>query len=336
MVPPSPARHTVTSFTIGFSTHRLESLPFARQEMARHQAIVLEEPPSPTLALVLDGRLPVEDYLWELDAEFPAFGRQQVEILREMQQAGKTVLQVEPYLERLVEIHELFAREVTPAEVMARTDLNAVYQMERQTSAALLGFYQLSLQAPFGQVVESVKNFARRDAARFRLRDSLRAQALAPLAGRFESVYVEAGHMHLALPGELHRHVNGRARVKSKFLLEEVARRHSSRPRVFGPGDDLTFRHLFRRPLTPDHENLLAARSLIYIKLLSKDEIPDDNSPTPHLDEELRLSELAGRLSYADCETLYPRLKRSSPPQARAEVAAFFKTQESIGPAGNT
>lgn len=313
-----------SSYTIGFSTHRLESLPFAQEAMQGHEAIVLEEPPSPTLAQVLRREATLEDYLWELEAEFPEFGSRQVEILREFWEAGRIILQVEPYLERLVAIHELFAQDTPPADVLARPELRQVYQMERDTSTALLGFYQLSLQAPFGQVVESVKNFARRDAARFRLRDSMRAEALAALAGSFSTIYVEAGPMHLALPGELHRRLNGNGKVKSQFLMEEVARRQSSRPRVFGPGDDLTFCHLFHRPLPPEQESLLAARSLIYIKLLSKDEIPASTSPTPHLDEELYLSELMRRFSYADCELLYPELKRATPPQARELVAEFL------------
>jgi hypothetical protein len=303
--------------------------------MVRHDAIVLEEPPSPTLGQVLSDEAAVEDYLWEMDAEFPEFGRGQLEILRELQQQGKTILQVEPYLERLLEIHELFAQGSSPEEVMGREELRAVYGMERETSAALLGFYQLAMQAPFGQVVESVKHFARRDAARFRLRDSMRAEALAGLAGKFETIYVEAGHMHLALPGELHRRLKGNGRVRSRFLLEEVARQRSSRPRVFGPGDDLTFIHLFHRPLPAEHESLLAARSLIYIKLLSKDEISAEDSQTPHLDEELRLSTLAGRLSYADCEELYPRLKRAEPGQALALVTELFTAKESTGQSGS-
>ena len=125
-------------YTIGFSTHRLESLPFARREMGRHQAIVLEEPPSPTLEHVLRGQVSVENYLWEMDAEFPEFGRGQIEILQELWQQGKTILQVEPYLERLVQIHELFAQNVSPEEVMRRADLKEIYAMERATSGALL------------------------------------------------------------------------------------------------------------------------------------------------------------------------------------------------------
>jgi hypothetical protein len=318
-----------SSFTIGFSTHRLESLPFARQEMERHEAIVLEEPPSPTLARVLAGDAEVEDYLWEIDAEFPEFGRRQLGIMRQLWQQGRAILQVEPYLERLVEIHELFAQDVTPEEVETRAELRPVYEMERETSAALLDFYQIAIQAPFPQVVESVKYFARRDAARFRLRDSMRAVALAELAGRYESIYVEAGHMHLALPGELQRRLKGKGWVRSRFLLAEAARRGLVRSRVFGPGDELTFCHLFHRPLAPEHERRLAARSLIYIKLLSKDEIPVGNSATPHLDEELWLNELVRRLEYEDCEYLYPLVKRAVAPRAREVVAGYLTRKES-------
>jgi hypothetical protein len=329
----SPARERDNdmppSYTIGFATHRLESLPFARREMAQHRAIVLEEPPSPTLAKVLSGEASVEDYLWELEAEFPEFGRGQLEIFQDLAQQGKVILQVEPYLERLVEIHELFAQETTPAEVMAQAELREVYLMERETSAVLLGFYQLAMQAPFGRVVESVKHFARRDAARFRLRDAMRAKSLADLAGRFETIYVEAGHMHLALPGELRRQLHGNGRVRSRFLLAEAARGRSRRPRVFGPGDELTRLHLFQRPLPAEHETRLAAQSLIYIKLLSKDEIPASDSPTPHLDEELHLNDLVNRLSYEDCALLYPLLKRAGPSQARKAVNDYLTQKES-------
>ncbi|MGQ9921168.1 MAG: hypothetical protein ACUVRZ_07525 [Desulfobacca sp.] len=325
-----------TTFTIALSTHRLESLPYARAVMSRHEAIVLEEPPSSTLTRVLEGTAAVEDYLWELDAEFPEFSRQQLAILQELWQEGRAILQVEPYLERLLAIHELFAQEVIPEEVRSREELRQVYDVEREATAALLRFYEVSLQAPFPEVVAAVQEFARRDAARFRLRDAMRAQALAALAGHYETIYVETGHMHLSLPGELRRVLAGRGKVRAHFLLGAVARQRSRRPRVFGPGDELTFAHLFRRPITPATEQLLAARSLIYIKLLGKDELPDEASPTPHLDEELRLSALVCQLSYADCAELYPLLKQAPPAQALHLVHRFLKEQGSNGRSGNT
>jgi len=326
---------TTTLFTIGFSTHRPESLPYAQAAMARHQAIVLEEPPSPILPLVLQGTAPVEEYLWELDAEFPEFSRQQVDLLRVLWQQGRTILQVEPYLERLVAIHELFAQEVTPEEVRSQEQLREVYDVERQATAALLRFYEVSLQAPFPEVIAAVQEFARQDAARFRVRDALRAQALAGLAGRFETVYVETGHMHLALPGELRRVLDGRGKVRPHFLLGAVARQRHHRPRVFGPGDELTLAYLGRRPLSPETAALWAARSLVYIKLLGKEELPASDSPTPHLDEELRLNALMRRLSYDDCARLYPLVKQASPGRAWEILTRYLKDSGSTGQSEN-
>jgi len=325
-----------TTFTIALSTHRLESLPYAREAMSRHQAIVLEEPPSPTLSRVLQGAAAVEEYLWELDAEFPEFSRQQLAILQGLWQEGRTILQVEPYLERLLAIHELFAQEVSPDEVRSREELREVYDVEREATAALLRFYEVSLPAPFPEVVAAVQEFARRDAARFRVRDAMRAQALAALAGKFETIYVETGHMHLSLPGELRRALNGRGKVRPHFLLGAVARQRRRRPRVFGPGDELTFAYLFKRPIAPKTEQLLAARSLIYIKLLGKEELPDKTSPTPHLDEELALSALVCQLSYADCAELYPLLKQAPLAQAKNLVSRFLTEKGSGGRSENT
>ena len=325
-----------TQFTIGFSTHRPESLPYARAEMARHQAIVLEEPPSPTLLQVLQGTAAVEDYLGELDAEFPEFGRQQLAILQDLWQQGRTILQVEPYLERLVEIHELFAQELTPEAVRARSHLREVYDMEREVTAALLRFYEISLQAPFPEVVAAVQEFARRDAARFRLRDRMRAAALADLTGRFETIYVETGHIHLTLPLELRQRLNGRGKVRARFLLGTVARQRARKPRIFGPGDELTFAYLRQRPLPPETAALLAARSLIYIKVLGKEELPASASPTPHLDEEIRLSALMCRLSYDDCARLYPLLNQASPAQAEKILSRYLTEIESAAQSENT
>ena len=51
--------------TIGFSSHRAEIIPFARQIMEQHQIIVLEEPPHPNFADMLNGNLSIADYLMQ-------------------------------------------------------------------------------------------------------------------------------------------------------------------------------------------------------------------------------------------------------------------------------
>lgn len=324
-----------THFTLGFSTHRLETLPYAREEMAHHQAIVLEEPPLPVFLLVLQGQAAVDDYLLALEAEFPEFSRQQLAILQDLWQQGYTILQSEPYLERLLEIHELFAQGATPADVQRQERLREVYEREREATAALLRFYEISLRAPFPAVVAAVQEFARRDAARFRLRDELRARELAKLAGRFGTIYVEAGYLHLALPGFLQRLLGKRGRVRSRFLLGPVARQRVGHPYLLGPGDVLTLAYIFRRPLASETATLLAARSLIYIKVLGKEEQPATWSATPHLDEELQLNALIRQLSYADCERLYPMVQRAPAPQAKALLTAYLKERGSDGQSGS-
>ncbi|MFP3868279.1 MAG: hypothetical protein ACLFUU_08970 [Desulfobacteraceae bacterium] len=317
-----------TLFTLGFSSHRIEALPFAKQQMADHQAIVLEEPPSETLVRMLEEELPVEDYVQEQGSEFPEYSYRQAALLQTMHQAGKTILQIEPFLERLLQIHEMFARDQTPAQVMALPDLRPVYEVEREATKALLHFYAQSLKTGFIQVVEAVKTFARADAARFRYRDDLRAQGLAALAGHYDRIYVEAGYIHLGLPRALRRHLGNSGKVRSVFLLGSVVRPLLGTARVLGPGDRLTLIYLFKAKCTSDTENLLAARSLIHIKLLHQEEILPEGSATPHTDDEVQANLLVNRLSFQDCERLYPLIRFAKRDQALTQIQNYLRCQE--------
>ncbi|MBW1986294.1 MAG: hypothetical protein JRI50_03540 [Deltaproteobacteria bacterium] len=316
-----------TLFTLGFSSHRIEALPYARQEMAGHQAIVLEEPPSETLAPMLAGQLPIADYIQEQGSEFPEYSYRQAVLLQEMHQAGKIILQIEPFLERLLQIHEMFALDQTPAEVLALPDLAPVYQMERQATRALLNFYTHSLKSSFGQVVEAVKSFARADAGRFRYRDELRAQALAALASQYKRIYVEAGYIHLGLPRALRRHLRNSGKVRSVFLLGSVVRPLLGTSRVLGPGDRLTLVYQFNAKCSAEKENLLAAQSLIHIKLLNQEEILAGESATPHTDDEIQANLLVNRLTFQDCERLYPLIRFANQAQALRQVQNYLRSQ---------
>ncbi|MDD3582239.1 MAG: hypothetical protein PHW74_14635 [Desulfobacca sp.] len=317
-----------TLFTLGFSTHRIEALPFAQAEMACHQAIVLEEPPSPSLTSMLSGALPIETYVQEQGSEFPEYSHRQALLLQEMHQAGKIIRQIEPFLERLLQIHERFAQNQTPAEIMALPELCPVYEVEREATRALLNFYTHSLKSSFIQVVEAVKNFARADAARFRYRDALRAQALAALAGQYDSIYVEAGYIHLGLPGALRRHLKERGKVHSVFLLAPIVRPQLGSPRVLGPGDRLTLFYQFSCQPNLPKENLLAAQSLINIKLMHRDEILAPESATPHTDDEVQAYLLVRRLSFQACERLYPLIRFANRDQALTQVRNYLRSQD--------
>jgi hypothetical protein len=310
--------------TIGFSSHRPEVLPAVREEMSSHEAIALEEPPEKDFQDFLEGKVSAADYLADKDVEFPEFSVQQLEMMGELHALGKTILQAEPYQERLIQIHEALAGGQPRADVENRPELTAVYAAESAASRTLLAFYAAAHTAPFPRVVSAVRAFARTDAARFRLRDSLRAQSLAPLCQRFSSLYVEAGYIHLFLLKALAGLVAGKVRLRAKFVLASPSLAALGRPRPMGPGDLLTLHHIFQSPLPPGKEDLLAARSLIHIKLLKKSEMAPGADPTPHLTDEIQASRLSSQLSLDDCFALYPQVRKTPPEEAVALVTRYL------------
>jgi len=143
----------------------------------------------------------------------------------------------------------------------------AVYRAERQATAALLDFYATSVTAPFPEVVRAVIRFARADAARISLRDAMRAERLAAEVRPGESMYVEAGYIHWKLFRDLKRLAGARVPIRPRFLQQTQARRRVGKKQILGPGDRLTLLFVFHPKMQGPMVDLLAARSLIYIKL---------------------------------------------------------------------
>ncbi len=56
--------------------------------MARHDAVILEEPPDPQFLPMLTGQLPINTYLETQDLEYPEFSRRMARVLRERHRAG--------------------------------------------------------------------------------------------------------------------------------------------------------------------------------------------------------------------------------------------------------
>jgi hypothetical protein len=69
-----------------FSSHRQETLPFASRAMHCHDAIFLEEPPTPGFHPMLEGTLAVKDYLQQRDMEFPEFSYKTCQLLRDLKE----------------------------------------------------------------------------------------------------------------------------------------------------------------------------------------------------------------------------------------------------------
>jgi hypothetical protein len=295
--------------TIGFSSHRTEIIPFARQIMEQHQIIVLEEPPHPNFADMLNENLSIADYLMEIDIEFPEFDRLMCNEARRLHQMGKQLLQIEPYLERLLNIHEYFAQGMTPADVLNMADLKAVYWAEKAATGALINFYARSIKKDFKQVIESVKAFAAADAQRSNLRSKLRSVAIGAL-DTSKKIYVESGYIHYPLYRYLLHNLKGNQNIRTVYLMQPMFRKLGCKRRNMGPGDILTLYYALNLPIKQDLANLLAARSLIYTKLIETQEmLPDQSDMTPHTTNEGQVNRLVDRLGFEDCKTIYPEIR---------------------------
>jgi len=134
--------------------------------MARHQVIVLEDSPNSNFTHMLNRDMSIENCLMEIDSGFPEFERLMCRSLRKLHEQGKEILQIEPYLERLLEIHEHFAAGKTPADILKLPELNPVYQAEKKATGALITYYRRSIQTDFSAVIASVNAFAKADAER--------------------------------------------------------------------------------------------------------------------------------------------------------------------------
>ncbi len=310
--------------TIGFSSHHAEALPYARLEMEQHHIIVLEEAPLPEFLDMLDGRVSIDEYMMALDSGFPGFERLMCALLRELHSKGRQIIQVEPYLETLLQIHELLSDGKTPEDIVKDPRLRSVYEAEKRATGALLDYYAHSLRAPFHGVVKAVQAFARADADRLVMRERLRAQAIKPLTSHGVNIYVEAGYIHYPLYHYLKKVVGRAQRIRVVYLLEPVVRRLKGRRRNMGPGDILTLRYALHGGLPEDLADLLAARSLIYIKLLQKDELLPGDSDAPHSEDEARVNRVVDSLNLEDCQVLFDQIRLAKRERAIRVVEEYL------------
>jgi hypothetical protein len=311
--------------TIGFSSHHVEALPFIHLQMKRHQVIVLEEPPSPNFTGMLKGAISVDDYLMELDSGFPEFSGQMCALLKELHREGRLLLQVEPYLERLLQIHELLASGKAAEEISRRVEFREVYEAEKRATGALISFYAVSTAGAFSAVVEAVKVFARADAFRLTLRERLRAKDIASLYRPGETMYVEAGYIHYPIYRYLRQEMDKGPEIKVVYLLAPVIKKLKGKRRNMGPGDILTLHYVFHNNVKEEMADLLAARSLIYIKLINKEELLPGKSGTPHVEDEIEVNRLVDRLDFNQCRELFQRIRLLKRRQAVEMTQEYMK-----------
>jgi hypothetical protein len=311
--------------TIGYSIHRSEVIDVTADLMHRHDIILLEEPPASGLQEMLRGELSIDDYLLPAEVEYPDFSHRMCLLLRELYQDGKKIIQVEPFLEHLLAIHTFFSQGHRPEELQPASVHHQVYQAERDATKALLDYYQIVMNGSFKAAIQAIIRFARLDAARFRLRDSLRARALAAELNKGSSAFIEAGVIHLALYRLLKKRLPESLQLKPVFLARKALKILGVKGHLFGPGDQLTLTYIFN-PKTHGtfREELLAARSVIYSKLIEKEEMSADLQTFPHIRNELACIGTVKLLTLEDCDRLFPLIRRIKTEHARQLVEDYL------------
>ena len=311
--------------TIALSVHRPEMTTLIYDRMRRYDAIFLEEPPSSDFEQMLAGNLSVDDYLLQVDMEYPAFGQSMCQLLRELKAEGKHIFQIEPFLEILLSIHEFFAEGHRPEELQKKSAQYSVYLAERNATQTILAYYQTVMTGSFDETMDAITKFARMDAARFCLRDSLRAQEIAPKVRKYASSYVEAGVMHYPLVRLLRHQLLETERVNAIFLADDALKSLGQKGPLYGPGDRLTLIYLYHpRILNTPGAKLLAARSMIYSKIVEKEELTEDLNTFPHLRDELECIRITSQLSIEDCRRLFPLVRRAQSYEAREIVTGYL------------
>ena len=312
------------TLTIGFSSHRPETLPLAESVMAAHDHIVIEEPPTPEFNRMLAGALSVDDYLLTADYEFPAFAAASCRMLQRLKDDGRRIYPCEPFMTHLIQIHEHFGEGRPPSELAHDEHLWPVYRAEREATRRLLSFYNAAAAGGFSPMVAAACAFAAADAARFALRDRLRAGSIARLlAGREGRVYVEAGYLHLRLLRELRRQLSPTPPIRPLYLLRDIYREAGQGCHLYNPGDLLTLALIFDRPPLISQQHLLAARSLVYNQLAVKEEMSPDEDRYPDAHDDLSVIQYVSRLSFDDCRHLYGRIAGMEPHTAREAAGGF-------------
>lgn len=308
------------NLSLVFSTHRPETLDLTARLMAEQPRILLEEPPHPLFAEMLAARLSIDDFLLELDVEYPFFARQQYTLLRRLARDGRRVLQVEPYLELLTEVQFFFADGGSPADLDRGSSWFPVYQAEREATGRLIAYYQASRQDNFEALLAALHAFARADAARFRLRDSLRAEKIIDLCYDSDPLYVEAGPMHVQLAQLLRTMLPTEWQLSITHVDRAILDHLGLQGSVFSPGDELTAHYILQHAPQPEREQLLGAQALLYAKLVQKEESSESPEEYPHTRNEYETNQLVRQLDYADCRRLYAQV-RALPTSAAAAAA---------------
>ena len=287
-----------------FTSHRVEMLPHFEEYAVKFDKIIIEEPRDKDFERMLKGEITVEDYVEKLNTAFPVYSQYQCELLKKLYAKGKKIHQVEPYLEILEKIHKAIERGKVE-EIPSDEDTTKVREIERKVNEAWIDYQEAFIKKDFDGLVDATVRFSKADAERFKVRDFMRAREIAKVIENNSSVLVEAGQIHLLLP----KYLEELGFKVSTVSLPEMVAKKLGIELYPNPGNELTKKFMLGEDISDEEARLMAARGLIYISLVPKEEmLPTDDNPYPHLIEEIKIAKAVSKLSYDGCKKLFYKL----------------------------
>ena len=296
--------------------------------MQDHDVIILEEPQHSDFHQALGGDITLADYLLELDTDYPTFTLGQYRVLQQLVKAGKKILQIEPYLDQLLWIHSFFADDHRPEELLLGSPAHAVYCTEHEATKNLIQYYRDVRGDDFAKILATMNSFAKVDARRFILRDSLRAKRILEVLVSGQDIYIEAGSIHLLLKSLIAKGLAKEWHLRGEDLDGEIIKMLHLQGSILSPGDELTLDYIFGRPVSRKKWQLDCARALIYSKIIPTDEIADAAGEFPHTRSESAAIAAVKRLSLDECRALFLSIRSISSLEAAEATARYLRLKK--------
>jgi hypothetical protein len=108
--------------------------------------------------------------------------------------------------------------------------------------------------------------------------------------------------------------------------LQPVFDTLQAKRRNIGPGDVLTLLYVLHGTIAAAQADLLAARSLIAVQLVAKEELQPDHT-FPHCEDDAMVNALVSSLDFQQCRHLYQRI-RGVPRSTAIRLARQFVDDE--------
>ncbi len=297
---------------VTFLEHRIEYLKDFFDLAKRGDIIILEEPDFGIIDLLSKDILDIDFYIDFLYSEFSEYLREQYMYIKELVNSGKIVLQVEPYLTKLVELYHFIEMNIFNDALLYDDFLKYVHSVENYVSKLLIEYYDTILNGTFEEAVNAVIKFAKADAFRIYIRDLLRCFKICEIVndyGKDVKYVVEAGLIHKKISSMIERICKD---TTYSIDVKDVRARKLGIILPTHPGYELTYIFLEGQPFNEYRCRDLAAKCIVYTLAIKKQELrPLSFLSYPHLIDEYRVLEFVNKLNYDMCRRIYEKYRKS-------------------------